>query len=285
MSKRRFLKFHGLGNDFLLVDGRSYCPTIEEVVSLCDRHRGVGADGVLVLTPLDGKSKLEMRIFNRDGSRPEMCGNGVRCAAAYARMRWGFGEEILVESDAGPRACRINSQEGTTWQVSVDMGTAEVAANPVELEVDTDVDTESYEVLPVDVGNPHGVVWSYPSLEAIDRAGQEANQDHQSFPNGVNLEFVRPMEGGLGLEVVVYERGVGRTRACGTGACAVAAAYFQREPAETEAVDVHLPGGVLQIRRVQERLWMTGEAALVFAGEWLIDDEEAMDYDTDVKEL
>lgn len=260
-----FHKFHGLGNDFILVDGEEVQPSLDQVRALCDRNRGVGADGVLVVTLLspDPLPAVQMVIFNQDGSRPEMCGNGVRCVAAYAQTIWGVGDELVVHSDAGPRRCEIQRRFEDTWQVAVDMGEIHVQKSPATLEVGK----HSFSYHFVDAGNPHAVIFERPDIETIDEAGRQANDDHPLFADGVNLEFAEACDGGF--EVVVYERGVGRTRACGTGACAVAAAAWHTKRASPEQpVSIHLPGGPLIIERREQSVWMTGEAQSVFDGQW-----------------
>lgn len=265
-----FFKYHGLGNDFLILEKKD-CPqggaSPEFVRELCSRHRGVGGDGILVVDRLPGKedqpSRVEMVIFNRDGSRPEMCGNGVRCVAAYAVRRWGLASELIIESDAGPRACEVLRTDEHRFEVAVEMGELTLG-EPGEV---LKVGENGYSFQRVDVGNPHGVIFEMPDLDEIDQAGRLANQGGSLFPEGVNLEFVALEEGCF--RTVVYERGVGRTEACGTGACAVAAAAWAQEVAPGgEPVEVLLPGGPLQIEMRGEKLWMTGAAEELFSGVW-----------------
>lgn len=258
-----FDKYHGLGNDFALIERGPSLPEVALLRRICDRHEGVGADGVIVCGPLEG-GRAQMIIFNRDGTRPQMCGNGVRCVVARLADagRIEPGGEVTVVSDAGPRRCELVGGAPGRWQVAVDMGPAAlergrgpIRAGGVELEwVD------------VDVGNPHAVVFSQPDLEIIDRIGRDLNDAHPAFEQGVNVEFVRRGEGGA-LDTIVYERGVGRTRACGTGACAVAAAAWREGVSpDGRPVQVRLPGGALQIERRGDHIWMTGPAERVFTG-------------------
>jgi diaminopimelate epimerase len=263
-----FHKYHGLGNDFIIVRGDGQALQEQEIAALCARHRGVGADGVLLIRPGDGGQsppEVEMVIYNRDGSRPEMCGNGVRCVAAFAYHHWQMGQELVVLSDAGPRRCRVDQSGDHLWNVAVDMGRADVSPDPSTFEVGG----QSYEYVAVDVGNPHAVVFAEAPREVIRKIGEAANDGHRAFPNGVNVEFVVPRQDSGAYEVVVYERGVGFTRACGTGACAVAAAIWETEREEPHlALTIHLPGGPLEIRMDHQSLWMTGEAVEVFRGTW-----------------
>ena len=264
-----FRKYHGLGNDFIIVRGDADALSEDEIARLCQRHRGVGADGVLLIRPGDAgrePPEVEMVIYNRDGSRPEMCGNGVRCVAAFARHHWQMGDEIVVNSDAGPRRCRIESARPHTWQVAVDMGTAEMSPEPGIFEVGD----KGFDYVAVDVGNPHAVVFAQAPIEVICQVGEAANDGHPAFPQGVNVEFVTPGTEPGAYEVIVYERGVGLTQACGTGACAVGAAIWETEREERRSpLTIHLPGGPLEISELQGRLWMSGEAVEVFRGAWL----------------
>lgn len=263
-----FYKFHGLGNDFVLIEGTEATVTTRQVVDICRRHRGVGADGVLLVQlqqPSRSVPRVEMIVFNRDGSRPEMCGNGVRCVAAFAQRQWGLGEEMIVESDAGDRRCRVDAIGDFLWHVTVSMGSAKAVKSDTELEVNG----HNFPFFNVDVGNPHAVIFAPASDEQVRQVGVVANDDHPAFPTGVNVEFVQA--GAADHEVVarIYERGVGMTRACGTGACAVAQALWTSgRVARDKAVTVELPGGSLSIQRRDDQVWMTGPAQQVFSGHW-----------------
>ncbi|TXD37643.1 diaminopimelate epimerase [Lujinxingia vulgaris] len=255
-----FAKFHGLGNDFIVVEQNAEAWTAAKVRAICDRHLGVGADGVLALERL-GEDHLRMVVFNQDGSRPQMCGNGVRCAAGYAHSRWNMSDAILVESDAGPRPCEIIPGNAPgLWQVNVAMGPARIGAAG-----SFKVQGRTFDYVPVDMGNPHAVILEFPGDEIVDRAGTLANAAHPDFAQGVNLEFVEAR--GDEWHTSVYERGVGRTRACGTGACAVAAAIWNLDLASPDApVVVALPGGRLTIAQRNGQIWMQGPAQEVFTG-------------------
>ncbi|RAL23594.1 diaminopimelate epimerase [Lujinxingia litoralis] len=257
-----FAKYHGLGNDFVIVERAADSIDLAWVRAICDRHRGVGADGVLALARL-GDDRVRMVVFNRDGSRPQMCGNGVRCAAGYARRHWGMGERLVVESDAGPRHCEVGLGEGpAAWQVRVDMGAAIVEEAP---ELALSHQGTRWPYVQVDMGNPHAVIFEHPNLEVIDRLGAAANADHPQFEEGTNVEFVERQDDGW--RVTVYERGVGRTQACGTGACAVAAAIWAKGWGDADApLVVELPGGTLELERRDGQIWMQGPAVEVFSG-------------------
>lgn len=257
-APRDIYKLHGTGNDFVVMRSEHPLAHASWAEPLCDRHRGVGADGLLILSE-SADYDVRLRIVNADGSQPEMCGNGVRCVARYLVEHEGMPDELVVESDAGPRPIRVVSKGPGPWKVAVDMGRA-VVAPPVELEHFGQI----HRARPVDMGNPHAVVFvdELPSMAHVDEWGGWVNESHPIFPEGVNLEFVTETDGRL--DVVVYERGVGRTLACGTGACAVAAAAWADDRVADAATVVGLPGGDLRIEKSGEKIWMTGEVESVF---------------------
>jgi diaminopimelate epimerase len=270
MTKLRFEKYQGLGNDFIVIrceDPEAF--GIERARALCDRHFGIGADGVLLVSPARGSARARMTVLNADGSRPEMCGNGLRCVALdlgredLARSAGQLSREFVVETDAGPRPCHLElDPSGLSGQVKTGMGRGRSEGH---IEV-SDRGT-SYAFERFSMGNPHAIRFGEPeSLECVDRVGPLVSG---KLAGGSNVEFVvqnAPRE----LEVVVWERGVGRTLACGTGAAAtaVAAAVSGRSPFD-EPIMVHLPGGPLEIRVARETLEveLTGPAAWVFGGE------------------
>ena len=246
---------HGTGNDFIVVE---QVPHASKLPALCDRNYGVGADGVLVVNRHDGP-RIEMVVYNADGSRPEMCGNGLRCVAWYAHHFLDLPTELTVQTDAGPRRCRVRVDEGT---VEVDMGPAVVGDESISWSSHD----KNWQIWPVDVGNPHAVVLEPMTDSELESLGHELNAEGSPFADGVNLERVRVM-GSSHLEVDVYERGVGRTMACGTGACAAAKAAETLGLLESDTVEVVLEGGALSIRLESDRVWMTGPVEHVFDGE------------------
>lgn len=248
----RFAKLHGLGNDFVLLDLREGGEPLprERAVALCDRHLGIGADGVLSLLP-----GQRMLVQNSDGSVPEMCGNGARCAALWIATegctRPGTGQVMLL-TDAGPRPCSVEAREPRRGFVEVDMGLAELSS-PKRL--------GRFEALPVSMGNPHRVIFAEPRLAA--EVGATLCRDENA-----NIEFAK-RTGPQRYEVGVYERGAGLTQACGTGACAVAAAAVARgEASRNQPISIALPGGELILRLDDgNRVFMRGPAELVFTGD------------------
>jgi diaminopimelate epimerase len=261
----RFEKFEGLGNDFIIVtaeadsrDARALAPR------MCDRHFGIGADGLLFVLPPSGGGAARMKVVNADGSVPEMCGNGLRCVALFVAEQRDMTEgELVIETDAGLRACRFE-REGDSGEVDVDMGVVRVLGPRV-----LTVNDVAIEMTLADAGNPHAVVYSADPEKDLAAEGPPL-ATHASFERGTNVELVRWQ--GAVIEVAVWERGAGRTLACGTGACAVAAVACARgEVKSGEPVRVRLPGGELLVThdRVSGQTRMKGPARRVFRGEWL----------------
>ncbi|KAL8036103.1 hypothetical protein ABFX02_12G138100 [Erythranthe guttata] len=279
-----FVKYHGLGNDFILVDNRdSEEPKItpEQAVKLCDRNFGIGADGVIFALPGINGTDFTMRIFNSDGSEPEMCGNGVRCFARYiAELENLHGKKsFTVHTGAG----LIVPELQDNGKVRVDMGEPILKASdvPTKLAPNKDqsavkakleVDGSIWNATCVSMGNPHCVIFSSESCE--DLQVDELNlseigpkfEHHLMFPARTNTEFVQVFSPSH-LKMRVWERGAGATLACGTGACAVVVAAVLEGRAE-RICTVDLPGGPLDIewREADNHVYMTGPAELVFHG-------------------
>lgn len=267
----KFSKYHGLGNDFLIVDGTSpaFDLSPEAVVRLCDRRRGVGADGVLVYARDPDARVPSMVIYNADGSRPQMCGNGLRCF-----VRWlvdvGYADvgDIAVATDAGLRVSTLagrpegNGEDGAA-QVSVDMGAPVFDRSRVPMLEGDATNTSSLHTLHIEgehvrlrgvsMGNPHAVVQlADPDTMAAAKRLGEAVSKHPLFPEQCNAGFAwldGLEDGEPQVRLTVWERGCGITDACGTGACAAVAALSQDHPVLVDRdVPVTLPGGTLVIR-------------------------------------
>ncbi len=245
-------KLHGARNDFILVDGR--VAQLEDPIAFaraaCDRHTGIGADGLLVV----GRSSvgdLSMRVINADGSEAEMCGNGVRCVACYADGR-GDGGALRVETLAGIIHTDV-VERGREYRVRVNMGTPRIV--PVEIGI--------ADAVVVDTGNPHAVLFRL-ALDDVDlRMLGERMQAHAAFAHGVNVH-VAVVENERTLRVRHFERGVGLTMACGTGAVACTVAAIARGAVQSPAT-VHVPGGELTIAwDGAGDAYMTGPAMHVF---------------------
>lgn len=267
MTSAPFRKYHGLGNDFVLFDGLGDSLPEAQLAHpalarrLCDRHRGIGADGLLlVLPPSSTLADARMRIINADGSEPEMCGNGIRCVgkALHDHGRGLRGRESLrIETGAGMLDITLRSgEDGLAATATVDMGRPSFA--PADLPLDApepwidrllQVGASCHRWTGVSMGNPHFVTFvsdAHGDLLDLGRTLGPVLETHELFPNRTNVELARMR--GDEVDVVVWERGCGITQACGTGACAVAAAAVEtgRHPAG-RALPVNVPGGTLRI--------------------------------------
>ena len=267
-------KWHGLGNDFILTElSKSSSFDIRGAVErLCDRHFGVGADGVVTIRHLSGNA-FEMRIYNADGTEPEMCGNATRCVGLYIKRRMlARGDEFELRTKGGIVRPKV-LENGT---VRVDMGEPRllrgeipVAGNPAEQarEVKLRADGRDFTAFCVSMGNPHAVIF-VPDIEAVEleKWGPVLECDPQ-FPKKINVEFVEVRSPGM-VRMRVWERGCGITMACGTGSCATAAAGHLSGRTGS-CVTVLLDGGELLVEHsaADNHVYMTGPAVEVFRGE------------------
>jgi diaminopimelate epimerase len=259
-----FLKGHGTQNDFVLLpdpDGRLEL-TPGRVAALCDRQRGLGADGVLRVVrstalglPSEGEWFMDYR--NADGSVAEMCGNGMRVFARYLTdTGLAEGPEFLVGSRAGDKPVVVHP-DGT---VTVHMGPASITGASVAI-----VDGRNFSGVSVNVGNPHLVSVVDDDVADLD-LHEEPRYDKDFFPEGVNLEFVNPLDDGA-LRMRVYERGVGETRSCGTGTVAAVAAALHLAGTDTGESTVDIPGGRVTVSMKRGESTLTGPAEFVARGE------------------
>ncbi len=269
-----FTKMHGLGNDFVLLDERasSFRLSPAQLARLADRRYGVGCDQVLVLEPSSlPHTEARYRVFNADGSSAEHCGNGIRCVARYLRDAGDIsGDSLLLEIDSG--ACELAFEADDS--VRVDMGRPSFA--PDEIPIAADEQQERYELTVagsnyefgcVSMGNPHAIIVVDDVMSVdVSRIGS-ACQTHRFFPAKINVGFMQVIDRSR-VKLRVYERGVGETLACGTGACA-AMAIGRLWRRLDGAVDIALPGGVLRIEwpgTREDSIMMTGPAEHVFEG-------------------
>ena len=278
MSEIAFTKMHGLGNDFILINNLEYGLDIsyfaERASQLCDRNYGIGADGLVVIER--GKeAPFLMRIFNPDGSEAEMCGNAIRCLARYLWEREMIGEQtFFMETGAGSKKVSLLLQGKMVQAVEVDMGAPELQSTAIPVSgpprrvSDEALSVEGNNILfsAVSMGNPHCVVF-LPLLDDIPwhRWGKLLEND-PLFPQRTNVEFVQVLDE-QEVKVRVWERGVGSTLACGTGACAVVVAGVLSGRLRSP-VQVNLPGGTLKITWEEEGAGVTmeGPAEEVFNG-------------------
>ena len=274
---KNFTKWQGCGNDFVLFDCLQ--ENIQDYAALarkvCDRHYGVGADGILVVLPSD-KADFRMRIFNTDGSEAEMCGNGIRCFARYL-YDFGLTEEtrFTVETGAGILVPEIVLTDGQIQGVKVDMGEPHLLGEDIPVvgfdgqnvvnQVMT-VEGRKYHFTAVSMGNPHCVVFVDDADEfPIYELGRKF-ETHELFPRKTNTEFVE-VKDRKHVRMRVWERGAAVTLACGTGSCATVVAGILNDKLDREA-EVELDGGKLQIHWADNNhVFMTGPADLVFCGE------------------
>jgi len=268
-----FSKYHGLGNDFILIDNRDRQDpylTPSQAMAWCDRHFGIGADGVIFLLP--GVDGYRMRIFNSDGSEPEMCGNGIRCLAKFMQDLDipAPDHRYLIQTGAG----LIVPQLDTDGHITVDMGephllAAEIPTTLVEpdqkaIAVPLEVAGQTWQVTTVSMGNPHCIIF-VPDVAAINLTEIGVKFEHHStFPKRTNTEFVEVVSPNY-IKMRVWERGAGITLACGTGACASVVAGVLNDQCD-RLCTVNLPGGDLTINWDQKtnHIFMTGPAAKVF---------------------
>ncbi|MEM1309455.1 MAG: diaminopimelate epimerase [Cyanobacteria bacterium P01_H01_bin.153] len=277
-----FSKYHGLGNDFVLVDNRHQANlmlTTEQAVKWCDRNFGIGGDGVIFVLPGQHGTDYTMRILNSDGSEPEMCGNGIRCLAKFiADLETADGQPAAL-----PKAYTIPTLAGAIvptlqpdGQVTVDMGepllkardmpTTLAAAGERVISKLLIVDGQDWMVTCVSMGNPHCITFvSDADAIALAAIGPQF-EHHDAFPQRTNTEFIEVVSRDY-LKMRVWERGAGATLACGTGACASLVAGVLTERCDRSAT-VELPGGPLRIEwsAIDNRVYMTGPAEKVFAG-------------------
>lgn len=275
----KFTKMQGIGNDYVYVNCLQ--ETIENPSELAkkisDRHYGVGSDGLIMINPSD-KADFEMEMYNADGSRGEMCGNGIRCVAKYV-YDYGLTDKtsISVETLAGIKYLDLTVEDGKVVLVKVDMGKPMLRPEEVPVVSEKEevidepitVDGQEYRMTCVSMGNPHAVVFIDQDVKEfpLETVGVKF-ENHERFPKRVNTEFVNVLDRHT-AQMRVWERGSGETLACGTGACAVAVACALNGLTEDE-VTVKLLGGDLQIKwdREKNTVYMTGPAEVVFDVEW-----------------
>lgn len=275
MKHLKFTKMHGLGNDFMVLDGtqKSLDLKVDEIKAWSDRYFGIGFDQLLVVESTQTKGvDFRYRIFNADGSEVQQCGNGARCFAQFVREK-GLTDkkEITVETASGQI---ILSVEKNGW-IKVNMGKPNFLPQalpftvPTESEhYDLEVMGETFDIGAVSMGNPHAVIRVDEIEQAPVASVGSAIESNPQFPERVNVGFAEKVDS-THLKLRVYERGTAETMACGTGACA-AMAVFRRWQEVDEQVTISLPGGDLLIEwsgNAEDPVWMTGPATTVFEGE------------------
>ena len=273
----KFTKMQGIGNDYVYVN--CFLEQVKEpgrvAVAVSDRHFGIGSDGLILIKP-SKTADFEMEMYNADGSKGAMCGNGIRCVAKYV-YDYGLTDQtrISVSTGSGVKYLDLEVEAGKVKSVKVDMGSPVLQAEQIPIRTDKrqvidepiEVGGKIYRMTGVSMGNPHAVVYvdDVRGLK-LEELGPKF-EHHPCFPDRVNTEFVRILDRKT-LEMRVWERGSGETLACGTGACAVAVASILNGYTQ-EVVTVKLLGGELNIfwDRKADKVYMTGPASVVFEGE------------------
>ncbi len=283
----KFTKVQGAGNDFILVEAGELALDWPQVAGvMCDRRFGVGGDGLLLVLPSD-TADFEMRIFNPDGSEAEACGNGLRCLAKYI-IEMGLVEagvrEISVATLSGISGIKFYGAGGKVAKIQVGMGEPKFGAEDIPVMIEPDkgdlldiklissypvaVGSDELSLSFVSMGNPHAVYFVQQPVSdfPLSRLGPEVER-HRIFPNRANFEVARVISRQL-IEGRVWERGVGETLACGTGACAIAVAARLHGYIDNK-VDIKLPGGTLEVEwDGTGEVFLSGPAEIVFTGEW-----------------
>lgn len=271
-----FTKMHGLGNDYVCIN--CFRERVEDPSGfariLCDRHYGIGADGLILICP-SKVSDFKMEIYNSDGSVAGMCGNGIRCLGKYVYDYGLTGKETLsIETKSGIRNMYLHIQDGKACGAMVDMGVPRLNAHSIPILSEKDlvindpieVQKKNYRMTGISMGNPHAVIFSEEiNGISLEETGREL-EFHPRFPERANIEFCHVTARDR-MEIRVWERGVGETLACGTGACAAVVASVLNDLTDEEVI-VKLLGGELSVRwdRKVNHVFLEGPAVKVFDG-------------------
>ena len=256
-----FIKASACGNDFLLIDDVLSPPDVADFTRrICDRHDGVGADGVEWMSP-HFSADVEIRLINADGSAAEISGNGTRCVAAYVCAMQGK-ERVSILTGAGTKICSLTGRQNSEYEFEIEMGKA-----AVEPELEVTITSGEVRGVPVSMGNPHFVIFVAEFMRNWQAQAAEIQKLPQ-FPEGVNVEYV-VADSKFDLRARFFERGAGETRSSGTGSCASAVAAMSTGRADS-SVRVQAPGGIQTIRRVGDNIYLRGPARLLCQGEFFL---------------
>jgi len=255
-----FVKASACGNDFLIIDGRHAPPDLAAFSRrVCDRHQGVGADGVEWLFPA-ADADVQARLFNADGSEAEISGNGTRCVAAYICSERPK-EKVVIRTGAGLKTCTFTSRNDTEYEFEIAMGEPQIGAEfPIRLAL------REVRGIPVSMGNPHYVIFVDEFAAGWQAEAAEIGRHHH-FKHGINVELVSPVDK-ANVDTRFFERGVGETQSSGTGSCAAAVAAIVEKKAESP-LRVHAPGGVQTVRWDQQ-VFLRGTAQIICRGELFV---------------
>ncbi|MFC2170074.1 diaminopimelate epimerase [Acidobacteriota bacterium] len=275
-----FSKIHSLGNDFLIID-KGETEGISERVSLarriCERHTGVGADGLLLISIQDKeKGLIDFRIFNADGTEAELSGNGLRCAAAYLYYQKKIkSHHILFNTTAGSRECELLSRENNLFMIKIEMGIPNLSSQDIPfddgsihktiIDYPLSINQKIYPITVVSLGNPHCAIFvdRFPARIEWQQIGREIEL-HPFFPRRINIEFIRVLSR-KEIEVLFWERGVGETLSSGSGACAAAVASILKN-LTGKKVNVRTSMGNLTVEWEEEKVYQSGPSEIVFEG-------------------
>lgn len=282
----KFTKMQGAGNDFIVIDtNHSRHNWYELAIKMCDRHYGIGADGLLISLP-SKVADFKMRIFNADGSESAVCGNGLRCLVKhYTNVNQIKNDsEITVETSIGIRTTRINRSIDNVTEIQVNMGEPKIGLNGIPVKAfcqrnELDIKSAMNQIITINkrelllslisIGNPHAVHFCNSPITdfPLAKLGLKVEQ-HKLFPDETNFEVARIINRKR-VEARVWERGVGETLACGSGACAVVVAGNLLRALDNQ-IEVNIPGGVLKVEwdTVDNSIYLSGPTKTVFSGEW-----------------
>ena len=277
----KFTKMHGIGNDYIYINGfeEDIVPEemIEEIIAMSDRHKGIGGDGVIFIMPSE-VADARMRMFNADGSEGKMCGNGIRCVGKYIYEHdISHNNPLKIETASGIKTLNLEVAQGKVESVTVDMGSPILDSKLIPVDLDMEqvinyplvVNNQEYLITCVSIGNPHCVIFTegidYLDLESIG----PLFENNPIFPERTNTEFIEIIDDKT-MKMRVWERGSGETLACGTGASAsVVAAIYNNIFTRDQEIKVILKGGELYITLIQDNhVFMRGSATEVFTGEY-----------------
>jgi len=280
-----FAKLHALGNDFLVIEDNSELKEeqlTETTRRLCDRHTGIGADGLILIKIVDReKSEVNFRIFNADGSEPEISGNGLRCAATYLfHYKKIPAETVTFDTVAGKRNCELTGKNGCRYEVKIEMGSPKFSSRDLPFDDGSEhdliidyplsINRKIYHITCVSVGNPHCDIFVerfFPARIEWHQVGQEL-ENHPFFPRRTNVEFIRVLNR-QEIEVLFWERGVGETLSSGSGSCAAAVASILKGLTDRK-VKVWTSMGPLLVEWEKDKIYQIGPAELVFEGKSFI---------------
>lgn len=281
----KFIKVHSLGNDFLIIDEEK-TKGVSDISSLagriCDRHTGVGADGLLLISIKDeAKGHVKFRIFNADGTEAEISGNGLRCAAASLYYQKKIDSpQIIFLTTAGHRECKLIERKKNLFVIRIEMGIPRLRSKDIPfddgssyekiIDYPLSINQKIYPITVLSLGNPHCTIFvdRFPARIEWHQIGREI-ESHPFFPNRTNIEFVRALNREE-IDVLFWERGVGETLSSGSGACAAAAASILKKLTD-KTVKVRTSMGQLTVEWEKKKIYQTGPAEIVFKGDFIAD--------------